>query len=166
MPAYRHAHEPTGRHAASICPPRRWGVALLAMYSVAGNEGLGRSARFALLVALGGTVLVGWPGTALAQPYAERRPQRMKWGKPTVADTAQIQGSPAPRQLTLNPFQSQSRSTHVTASSRSAAQSPSVSCWESWCMQSQEASAPLARWFHGHAADNPEAGPRGLPALG
>ncbi len=72
------------------------GAALLAMYAVAGDESLSRNTRFLVLVALGGLVLVGWPGTALTQPYEERRPVRSRWGKPPRSDTSSVAGAAPP----------------------------------------------------------------------
>ncbi len=64
-------------------------AALIAMYTVAENESLNRIERFSLLVLLGGLVLVGWPGLAITQQYANRRPLRMKWGKPSQPDASE-----------------------------------------------------------------------------
>ncbi len=69
------------------------GAALLAMYAVAGDESLSRTTRFLVLAALGGLVLVGWPGTGLTQPYEERRPVRSRWGKPPRPDASGVPGT-------------------------------------------------------------------------
>lgn len=61
------------------------GAAVIGMFAVAAIDDLTRPARFLLLSGIGATALVGWPGTALAQPFSERRPLRLRHGKPPVA---------------------------------------------------------------------------------
>lgn len=71
-------------------------VALILMYVVADNENLNRNERFSYLVALGSLVLVGWPGLAITHSYADRRPLRIKWGKPPRPVTSE---RPAPESI-------------------------------------------------------------------
>lgn len=79
-------------------------AALLVMYLVAGDESFGRAGRFGLLAALGLAAMIGWPGTALAQPFDQRRPLRIRSGKPPRpnGDPAQPPGPRSPASLPVN----------------------------------------------------------------
>ncbi len=70
-------------------------AALIAAYAIAANESLSRGGRFVALVIAGGVVLAGWPGLAVFEPVARRRPLRLHWGKPVIESGAAVPAAPS-----------------------------------------------------------------------